>query len=322
MNARSVLPALMALVMLMAAPLTVSAESVDPDAARLQAELAALDKDPSLAELAGLERLRARQAVQALELAKSRERESALALAERRVETAALMAQVELLRRQALQLDREYDQLLIEASRREAEQARRDAERLRLQSMAREEEAMRLLENERFAREQSMAEAAAATAEAEQAHKLAAARAREAELAREEAELTAAVMAESSGGAALPPKQQVGDAEVYTLAGNAFASGSARLTPAAQASLRSLGALLAAGAANVRIEGHSDGQGDAKVNLALSRKRADAVADALSAAGVARSRLQVEGLGQTRPVADNATSEGRAQNRRVEISVR
>lgn len=299
-----------------------AAEKTDPELERLQTQLEQLDADRSLAGMAGLERLKAKQALDALRLAKSRERSHALYLAERRVEAAGLMAQVELLQRQVIQLDREYDQLQIEASRREAEQARRDAERLRLQNLAREEEAERLLAVEREAREQSVADAAAALAEAEQANRLAAARAREAELARQEAELAAAVMAESSGDAPLPPTSQVNGNTVYTVAGNAFASGRSSLTASAQASLRSLGALLAVGSGAIVIEGHSDSQGAAKANKALSQQRAEAVLRALEAAGVSPDRMQAVGRGHTVPLADNATSAGRAQNRRVEVTVK
>lgn len=300
---------------------TVSAQKADPEFDRLQAQLSELDADGSLSGLAGLERLKARQALDALRVAKSKTRSHALYIAERRVEAAALMAQVELLRAQSQQLDREHDQLLIESSRREAEHARRDAERLRLQSLAREEEAQRLLDSERLAREASAAEAAAASAEAAQARKLAAARAREAELARQEAELAAAVMLEADSPASLPPQRIVDGRTVYTVAGNAFASGRASLTASAQASLRALAGELASTGSRITINGYTDSQGAAATNLALSQQRADAVRQALADAGVVTSRMKATGHGAAQPIADNATPAGRAQNRRVEIVV-
>lgn len=301
--------------------LLLAADQVDPDVQRLQVQLDQLEAEASLAGLAGLERLKARQALDALRAAKSRDRSHSLFVAERRVETAQLMAQVESLRRQSQQLDREHDQLQIEISRREAELARRENERLRLQGLAREEEAQRLLESERIAREAQEVAIAAAEAEAEQARRLAAARAREAELARREAELASAVMLEAAG-AAPPPKRMVGNAEVYTLAGNAFASGSANLTAEARASLRALAVSLASGTGSIVIEGHSDSQGEPAANLALSKRRADAVLKVLAEAGVSGSRLRAEGRGQDLPVADNGSAAGRAQNRRVEITVK
>jgi outer membrane protein OmpA-like peptidoglycan-associated protein len=71
----------------------------------------------------------------------------------------------------------------------------------------------------------------------------------------------------------------------------------------------------------VRIEGHTDSLGDEATNLALSQQRAEAVKQALIGRGVEPERLTAEGLGPERPIADNATPAGRAQNRRVEVYV-
>ena len=67
------------------------------------------------------------------------------------------------------------------------------------------------------------------------------------------------------------------------------------------------------------IEGHTDSTATATYNQALSEKRAAAVKAYLATAGVAQARLASRGLGATKPVADNATALGRAQNRRVEL---
>ncbi|CAD5378587.1 conserved exported hypothetical protein [Pseudomonas sp. OF001] len=69
----------------------------------------------------------------------------------------------------------------------------------------------------------------------------------------------------------------------------------------------------------VRIEGYTDSRGQPAENLALSRARAQAVADVLVDLGIAAERIQVQGYGGAFPVAANASSRGRAQNRRVEI---
>jgi outer membrane protein OmpA-like peptidoglycan-associated protein len=71
----------------------------------------------------------------------------------------------------------------------------------------------------------------------------------------------------------------------------------------------------------VRVEGHTDSVGKRAYNVALSRRRAEAVVKALVARGVTAERLVSEGVGPDRPVADNATAEGRARNRRVELRV-
>jgi OOP family OmpA-OmpF porin len=70
----------------------------------------------------------------------------------------------------------------------------------------------------------------------------------------------------------------------------------------------------------LRVEGHTDNQVGAAANQALSEKRAQAVVAWLTAHGVATTRLTAKGLGQTKPVADNGTEEGRAKNRRVELA--
>ncbi len=71
----------------------------------------------------------------------------------------------------------------------------------------------------------------------------------------------------------------------------------------------------------MRIEGHTDSTGSITTNLVLSQRRAEAVADTLVAAGVARDRIVATGLGPDFPVASNATAAGRQQNRRVEVVI-
>ena len=69
----------------------------------------------------------------------------------------------------------------------------------------------------------------------------------------------------------------------------------------------------------VRVEGHTDNVGDAAVNLKLSGVRALAVRKYLVSKGIAEARLTSAGVGDQRPIGDNTTEEGRAQNRRVEF---
>lgn len=70
----------------------------------------------------------------------------------------------------------------------------------------------------------------------------------------------------------------------------------------------------------LRVEVHADADGDAGEAQALSEKRSLAVARALVAKGVACKRLLPVGFGNTKPIADNATAEGKASNRRVEFA--
>ncbi|HEX5693952.1 MAG TPA: phosphate ABC transporter substrate-binding/OmpA family protein, partial [Arenimonas sp.] len=164
------------------------------------------------------------------------------------------------------------------------------------------------------------AEIEAAEAETAQARKLAAARARAAELARQEAELAAAIAADDISDAQPPPMSQDGTRQVYTLGGDAFGSGSASLTAQAQASLRALAARLG-GSGSVRIEGHTDSQGGSAANQALSQRRAEAVMRVLAESGIESGRLRAVGQGESSPVADNGSAAGRARNRRVEVIV-
>ncbi|WP_442512462.1 OmpA family protein, partial [Novilysobacter longmucuonensis] len=89
-------------------------------------------------------------------------------------------------------------------------------------------------------------------------------------------------------GGTLPPSTRESRGEVFTLGGDAFGSGQATLTGAAADSVKTLAAYLqAAPDGSVRVEGHTDSQGAAEANRALSQRRADAVREALIGAGVA-----------------------------------
>jgi outer membrane protein OmpA-like peptidoglycan-associated protein len=73
--------------------------------------------------------------------------------------------------------------------------------------------------------------------------------------------------------------------------------------------------------ARLLISGHTDSVGKPESNLLLSKNRANAVKNYLIKQGVAASRLVTEWFGAAQPVADNATAEGRAKNRRVEMKM-
>jgi OOP family OmpA-OmpF porin len=71
---------------------------------------------------------------------------------------------------------------------------------------------------------------------------------------------------------------------------------------------------------NTAVEGYTDSVGDEAYNLGLSQRRANSVSSYLSSHGVSPDRLQAKGYGESRPVADNGTEDGRAKNRRVELN--
>jgi OOP family OmpA-OmpF porin len=71
----------------------------------------------------------------------------------------------------------------------------------------------------------------------------------------------------------------------------------------------------------VSVEGHTDSSGSDAYNQSLSERRASSVRDYLAGKGVENGRLSTAGYGESQPVADNATAEGRALNRRVELKV-
>lgn len=71
----------------------------------------------------------------------------------------------------------------------------------------------------------------------------------------------------------------------------------------------------------IQIAGHTDNVGSDASNLQLSQQRANSVRTYLASTGVAAQRMQAVGYGESRPIADNSTESGRAQNRRVEVTL-
>ncbi|SDS50192.1 OmpA family protein [Pseudomonas granadensis] len=94
------------------------------------------------------------------------------------------------------------------------------------------------------------------------------------------------------------------------------------LTPAATAQLDTLmDKLRNADVVSIKVIGHTDSKGSDAYNQALSERRASSVASYLLSQGLAPNKLTSEGRGEGEPVADNATDDGRAQNRRVELHI-
>jgi outer membrane protein OmpA-like peptidoglycan-associated protein len=102
-----------------------------------------------------------------------------------------------------------------------------------------------------------------------------------------------------------------------------FGTGKSMLKPAARSRLDEVATALSGLPTDRKmlIEGHTDSTGTTEGNEVLSQERADAVRSYLISKGVPEETLQAEGKGQSTPIADNTTPEGRATNRRVEIVI-
>lgn len=254
----------------------------DPAVAQLSQRLMAIQANPDASQLAAFERLQAQQAVAELAKAKRRDLDQARYLAERRVEIAETSVRAALAQREVDQLERTRSELLIEASRRDAQRARQETERLRVQAQIQAEETERLrqaAEQEALARQD--AETALTSVAGKQTARLSAAQQSAAKLAREEAELVA--------GSKLPGSKFDTRGEVFTFNGDAFAAGKGSLSAAAKGQAKALAEYLNIGKkGRVRIEAYDAAAG-------VGEQRAQALRDALVAAGVSASRLQVAG---------------------------
>ena len=244
-------------------------------------------------------------------------------MAKRKLDIARARAAERFQRNRLVELERERDRMLVEASLREAEAARREAERLRQQSIVSSEEAERARRETQAARARSaeiQQEANLARREAEQAQQLAAARERQAELARQEAELAAAQASSLRRQLQNLQARETDRGLVFTLGDVLFETGQAELKGEALANLdRLVGFIEEYPDRMINIEGHTDDVGSEASNEALSQRRAEAVRAALIDRGIPAPRMKAIGLGEAFPIADNTSTYGRQQNRRVEI---
>jgi outer membrane protein OmpA-like peptidoglycan-associated protein len=111
---------------------------------------------------------------------------------------------------------------------------------------------------------------------------------------------------------------------VITLSGGVlFVTNKSDLLPGAQVKLGQVADALGTQdtESKIVVNGYTDSQGTAAYNQDLSQRRAQSVRDYLVTKGIASDRITAVGFGLNNPVADNATAEGRANNRRVEIVV-
>jgi outer membrane protein OmpA-like peptidoglycan-associated protein len=116
---------------------------------------------------------------------------------------------------------------------------------------------------------------------------------------------------------------RMGDNITLNMPGNiTFKSGSSELDPSFYKVLNSVNLVVKKyNKTVVEVAGHTDSTGAAEQNQQLSERRANSVAQYLESQGLASNRVVTVGAGETRPVADNATAEGRQANRRVELTL-
>lgn len=117
-----------------------------------------------------------------------------------------------------------------------------------------------------------------------------------------------------------PPDEPAPQPRVVVSESFEFATGSAAVPASAMARLDQIAELLRNDPRALTIAGHTDNIGDPADNAELSRRRAEAVMRYLVSRGVPAAQLAAKGRGQDQPIADNATAEGRARNRRIEIT--
>jgi len=230
--------------------------------------------------------------------------------------------------------DAEKAKLEAELAAERAAREKAEAEAARVQALAQQQAAQAeadqaRLAAERAAKEKADADAARAAAEAQQQAAQAQAQAaqQEADAARkaaaqaeaDKAQLRAQLLAQLN---TILQTRDTARGLIVNMSDVLFDTGSYTLRPGAREKLAKIsGVVLAHPGLNLQIEGHTDSVGSDEYNQQLSERRAGAVRDYLIDQGVAASTVTARGFGKTQPVATNDTSEGRQQNRRVEIVV-
>lgn len=268
-----------------------------PDPALLHARqtVETVAQDPTVTRYAQTELARARAALQSAEQAQNdglgaAEVAHRAYIAERLAAAAQATATAHQNDERVQQAPAERERLRLQARERAAQQAQQQAQNARQQAEAAQQQAQSA---------QQQADVAQQQAQAEAQHR--------AQLQQELEQLQA---------------KQTSRGTVVTLSDVVFDSGKAILRPGSRRSIERLaGALKDNPARRVIVEGYTDNTGSQETNLELSQRRAQAVEQALTQAGVDDSRIEARGYGEEYPVADNDTAAGRQMNRRVEVII-
>ncbi len=299
-------------------------EAAAAEAARRAAELQSLEQQRTMAQKQAAEAqqqtLAAReQAVAAREQAAAAQQQ----LAQAQQQAAAAQQQMTLLQQQAQVAQQEaaaaqeraasagLSAEAADAARRDADAARQKAETLAAQASAAQAQA-----------EKTTAEVSAAAAALESQKQQLETRVgqTEAENARLRAERNDLEGRLSGALSEVAQISQSARGVVVNLPDILFDTNKATLKQNAQVALAKLAGIVSLFPnINLRIEGHTDSTGGDAINVPLSRDRANSVMAFLQAQGVSAKRMSAEGYAARIPVADNATPDGRAKNRRVEI---
>jgi outer membrane protein OmpA-like peptidoglycan-associated protein len=341
------LSVIMAVILFTIGCATISEEEKNTALERARAAYSKAQADPKIAANAQVAMYEASQALQNAEQARDSEEMQHLAyMAERKAQLATAIAEQKMAEKEITRLSEEKDKIVLEAREREIKSAKTEAEARALEAQRARKEAEALARQAEIARkeaearalqiEQAKTEAEARALELEKARKEAEAKALEAEQAKKETEARQreAEMARLQAEEAVAKRQQL-ESElkelkakqtergiILTLGDILFATGKDILMPGAIDTIDKLVAFLKKYPnRSVLIEGHTDSVGGETYNLGLSQRRADAVRTILISKDISENRITAKGYGESLPVASNATSGGRQQNRRVEIVI-
>lgn len=304
--------------------------SYDSAAANLNIANKSWEKDHDASAILHQARLAEAEARKAQYEAETQEAEEAIRREtnrKNRQEIALRDAEMIMLRKKGQQAELER----IKALAKEQEQALLAAkEKMAAERARAEQEVARLREEQEklaLAGEQARAEQEAARLREEQ-DKLAALAAEQARAEQAEREL-ARLRAEHEKSRAeltttlsrLAKVREESRGVIVTLPGNIYFNfNKADVKPAMRMQLTKIAqALAAVPDQNLLIEGHTDSIGSSEYNLSLSESRAQSVQKILLDGGIAAERMEIRGYGESKPIADNDTPSGQAQNRRVEI---
>jgi len=311
-------------------------------AAAARLKLTRLQSDPTLADRAPLA---IHEATAAVVTAEQPEADQSLAqhrvyIADRMVDTARAAAETRLAEDQRVALAAQRESSRLDARTREANAAHYQAEVARADDAQQKLIANAATDQARTAiaqGEQQRLNAETARDQAADAQALGAEQKRDADSARADAATAAANAADAAALAAAGSARQAAELQrqidllqarptdrglVLTLGDVLFVSGRSELRAGSSDHLNKLVSFLNRyPERSAVIEGYTDSIGTEAYNQGLSQRRAESVRSYLIAQGVASARLEASGKGESNPVADNASSDGRQQNRRVEVII-